>query len=87
MFLKGLDLLINQTYQQLEQLQTLAINKKRLTMHNVIHLSVGHELGMDADSVGVEVLKCEVKDEPYDNDGNIIHLILNTVRKKTSKEI
>lgn len=56
-------------------------------MRNVIHLSVGHKLGMDADSVGVEALKCEVKDEPYDSEGNIIHLILNTVRKKTSKEI
>lgn len=35
-------------------------------MHNVIHLSVGYALGMDADNVGVEGLKCEVKHEPTD---------------------
>lgn len=39
-------------------------------MHNVIHLSVGYALGMDADNVGVEALKCEVKDEPNDSEGN-----------------
>lgn len=45
-------------------------------MHNVIHLSIGHVLGMNADSVGMEALKSEVKDEPNDNEGNILHTTL-----------
>ncbi|CAB3260956.1 unnamed protein product, partial [Arctia plantaginis] len=41
-------------------------NKKRLTMDNVVHLSIGHEHEMNADNVGVEALKCEAKFEPND---------------------
>ncbi|CAB3250907.1 unnamed protein product [Arctia plantaginis] len=50
-----------------DQVKLQGINsKKRLTMHNVVHLSIGHELEMNADNVGVEALKCEVKLEPND---------------------
>ncbi|CAB3256277.1 unnamed protein product [Arctia plantaginis] len=35
-------------------------------MNNVVHLSMGHELEMNAGNVGVEALKCEVKLEPND---------------------
>ncbi|CAB3244523.1 unnamed protein product, partial [Arctia plantaginis] len=35
-------------------------------MDNVVHLSIGHELEMNADNVGVEALKCEAKFEPND---------------------
>lgn len=39
-------------------------------MKHVVHLSIGHVLGMDVDSVGVEALKCGVKNEPNDGEGN-----------------
>lgn len=53
-----------------------AINsKKKLTIHNTVEWI----LGMDADNVSVEVLNCEVKKEPNDCEGNILHFIISIV--------
>ncbi|CAB3257096.1 unnamed protein product [Arctia plantaginis] len=54
-------------YNKLEAVKLKKINdKKRLTIHNVLHLSVGHVLDINTVDVGVEALTIDVKFEQTD---------------------
>lgn len=48
---------------------------------NITHLIMGPILSVDADIVGVQALKCDMKVKPNDGEGNILHFIICSLHK------